>query len=817
VSRQLPSGTVTFLFTDVEGSTRLLHEFGAEGYAAALGEHRRLLREAFAAHGGVEVDTQGDAFFYAFPTAPGALAAAADATEALAPGPIQVRIGVHTGTPHLTGEGYVGADVHRAARIAAVGHGGQVLVSSATRSLVDGEVTDLGEHRLKDLSAPERIYQLGYTEFPPLRSLYRTNLPVPTTAFLGREGELGEVLTLLDGTRILTLTGPGGTGKTRLALQAAGAASDAYPDGVFWVPLAPLREPELVLETAASQLAAEDGLVDSIADKRLLLLFDNFEHVIEAAGGVADLLSACPNLRVLVTSREPLHASGEQEYAVPPLAHEEGVVFFLARARAIDPGFEADDAVAEICERLDDLPLALELAAARVKALSGAQILERLEKRLPLLTGGARDLPERQRTLRATIEWSYDLLDEDEHRLFARLAVFRGGCDLEAAEQVCEADLDTLQSLVDKSLLRHSGERYWMLETIREYAAEQLDDDAVSERHAAHYLALAEEARPRIALSGDVKTWLDRLEREHDNLRAALDHFAGQGDAAREQRIGAALWRFWQQRNHYTEGRARLAHALEASEERTEARGWVAYGLGVLLAETADYAGGKQMFELALELLDDPGAKARVQMNLGVIALDELDFERGRAIFAQAQRALEELGDEHWATVAKRQLAWAHYELGEIDRARELHREVIPAARKLGMVQLEAQSLGALGEYAAVEGNAAEATPLLTESLRIFREAGDPYAIGASLCRCARVLAGADHADEAAQVLARAEAVYLEDIGRPTLEPWIGAMNDGTRELIRARLDDDAYAAATERGRALTVDAAVALALDSLG
>ena len=817
MSRQLPSGTVTFLFTDVEGSTKLLHELGAEKYADALAAHRRAIRDAFAAHGGVEVDTQGDAFFYAFPTAPGALAAAADATEALAAGSIRVRMGVHTGTPHLTGEGYVGADVHRAARIAAAGHGGQVLVSAATRALVDGELTNLGEHRLKDLSAPERIFQLGHAEFSPLKSLYRTNLPVPATPFLGREGELGEVLTLLDGTRILTLTGPGGTGKTRLALHAAGAAADAYPDGVFWVPLAPLREPELVLESAASQLGAEDGVAAHIADKTLLLLFDNFEHVVAAASVVADLLAECPNLRVLVTSREPLHVSGEQEYAVPPLAHQEGVGFFLARARAVDPGFAVDGAVAEICKRLDDLPLALELAAARVKALSSAQILERLDQRLPLLTGGARDLPERQRTLRATIEWSYDLLPPEEQQLFAQLSVFRGGCDLEAAEQVCETDLDTLQSLVDKSLLRYSGERYWMLETIREYAAEQLDDDTTGERHAKHYLARAEQARPRIALSGDVKTWLDRLEREHDNLRAALDHFAGHGDAAREQRIGAALWRFWQRRNHYAEGKARLAHALEASEERSEARGWVAYGLGVLLAETADYAGGKRTFELALELLDDPGAKARVQMNLGVIALDELDFERGRTTFAQAQRALEELGDEHWATVAKRQLAWAHYELGEIDRARELHHEVIPAARKLGMEQLEAQSLGALGEYAALEGNAAEAVPLLEESWHIFYGLGDPVFIGATLCRFARVLAAAGHVDEAAHVLARAEAVYFEDIGRPTLEPWMSALNNGTRELIRVRLDDDAYAAATERGRALTVDAAAALALDSLG
>jgi len=284
VGRDLPSGTVTFLFTDVEGSTKLLHEFGAAEYANALAEHRRVLRGAFSAHGGVEVDTQGDAFFIAFPTAPGALAAAARALEELVAGPIRVRIGIHTGTPHLAEEGYVGVDVHRAARIAAAGHGGQVLVSASTAALAGaGGLSDLGEHRLKDLSAPERIYQLGDEDFPPLKSLYRTNLPIPATPFVGREQELGEVLGLLQDVRLLTLTGPGGTGKTRLGLQAAAEAAEGYPDGIFWVPLAPLRDPELVLVTAGQALGAKDGLAEHLADKSLLLLFDNFEHVVEAA------------------------------------------------------------------------------------------------------------------------------------------------------------------------------------------------------------------------------------------------------------------------------------------------------------------------------------------------------------------------------------------------------------------------------------------------------------------------------------------------------------------------------------------------------
>jgi Adenylate and Guanylate cyclase catalytic domain/AAA ATPase domain len=325
--RSLPSGTVTFLFTDVEGSTRLLHDLGAERYAEALADHRRILRAAFAAHGGVEVDTQGDAFFVAFPTAPGALAASAEAQDRLAGGPIGVRMGIHTGTPHLTGGGYIGVDVHRAARIAAAGHGGQVLVSASTAALLGPDrLHNLGEHRLKDLSASERIYQLGEEEFPPLKSLYGTNLPVAATPFLGRERELGAVTELLarDDVRLLTLTGPGGTGKTRLALQAAGEAADAYPDGVFWVPLAALRDAALVREPLAEALGIKGDLADHIADKRLLALLDNFEHLIAAAEDLNDLLGSCPNLHLLVTSRERLRIPDEQAYPVPPLEPRDG-------------------------------------------------------------------------------------------------------------------------------------------------------------------------------------------------------------------------------------------------------------------------------------------------------------------------------------------------------------------------------------------------------------------------------------------------------------------------------------------------------------
>ena len=629
----LPSGTVTFLFTDVEGSTRLLHELGAEAYAEALAEHRRVIREACARNGGIEVDTQGDAFFFAFPTAPGALAAAGEMTDALASGAIHVRIGLHTGTPLLTDEGYVGGDVHRAARIAASGHGGQALVSSSTATLVEIDLIDLGEHRLKDLSAPERIYQLGDDEFPALKSLYRTNLPVPATPFMGRHGELAEVLALLssEDTRLLTLTGPGGTGKTRLALQAAAEASEAFPDGIWWVPLAPLRDPKLVLETAAQVIGSKNGLAEHIADKEMLCLFDNFEQVVEAGAELAELLAACPNLDVLVTSRERLRVRGEQTYPVPPLAESDGMALFVARARAIDPSFTHSEAVAELCLRLDELPLALELAAGRTALFSPKQLLGRLSQRLDLLKG-ERDADPRQQTLRATIEWSYDLLSEEEQELFARLSVFAGGCSYEAAEEIARADPDTLQSLLDKSLLRKReselGPRYWMLETIREYAAERLDASSEAEelarRHAEHFLALAEEAHPHLPLHP--REWVERLEQEHDNFRAALDWLEAAGEGERTQQLAGALWPFWYIRGHVPEGRRRLESAIRADERRTAARATALNGATAMALERGNTVTARPWAEEALALhraLGDAWGTANSILLLGNVHAEE--------------------------------------------------------------------------------------------------------------------------------------------------------------------------------------------------
>jgi len=812
VRPELPSGTVTFLFTDVEGSTKLLHELGAEAYAKALAEHRHILRTAFGAHGGVEVDTQGDAFFVAFPTAPGALQAAQEAQTALASGPIRVRMGLHTGTPHLAEEGYVGVDVHQGARIAAAGHGGQVLLSNETRELAPIDVTDLGEHRLKDFEGPVSIYQLGAERFPPLKTISNTNLPRPASSFVGREREVEEVTALLrDGARLLTLTGPGGSGKTRLAIEAAAELVPEFKAGVFWVGLAPLRDPALVTATIAQTLGAKDGLADHIGERELMLLLDNLEQVVEAAPELASLVEACPNLRLLVTSRELLRVRGEVEYPVLPLAEPEAVELFCARARV-----EPDPTIHALCRALDNLPLALELAAARASVLSPRQILERLSGRLDLLRGG-RDADPRQQTLRATIEWSYELLTPAEQRLFARLAVFRGGCTLEAAEEVAEADLDTLGSLVDKSLLRHLDERFRMLETIREYAAERLaasgEAEGLRRRHAEHFLALAEAAYPN--LRGSPKAWLDRLEAEHDNLRAALDRLEAAGETQLGLRLAGALYRYWYMRGQLAEGRRRLEAALRADERPTAARARALNGAAVMAADGGELATGRLRAEEALalhrQLGDASGATYSIYM-LGTIATEESDWARAQPLFEESLRAFRELGDEHYTLLATDALAWTYGELGDRERRRALHEEVLHRARAQSNEVVVALQLDQLAKFALDQGRAQDALGMLKESLRIYRDLDIRGGIAENLCHFADVLVAEGRAEMAARLLSRVEVLGEEVGGVPS---WVGEMNEKTLTTIRAQLDEAAFAEAWERGQALSVDEAVALALDS--
>jgi predicted ATPase len=806
VRRDLPSGTVTFLFTDIEGSTKLLRELEAEDYAQALAEHRRILREAFGAHGGVEVDTQGDAFFVAFPTAPGALAAAQAARDALANGPIRVRMGIHTGTPHLTEEGYVGHDVHKGARIAAAGHGGQVLLSKETRELAQVDVTDLGEHRLKDFEGPVWIFQLGSERFPPLKTISNTNLPRPASSFVGRDKEVQEVAALLqDGARLLTLTGPGGSGKTRLALEAAAELVPEFKAGVFWVGLAPVRDPALVAETIGQTLGAKDGLAEHIGKRELLLLLDNLEQVVEAAPELASLVETCPSLKLLVTSRELLRVRGEVEYPVLPLADLEAVELFRARARA-----EADETVHELCRALDNLPLALELAAARASVLSPRQILERISGRLDLLKGG-RDADPRQQTLRATIEWSYELLSPEERRLFAQLAAFGGGCTLETAEEVAEADLDTLQSLVDKSLVRHTQDRFWMLETIREYAAERLQESGEAElrrRHAEHFLALAEEAEPH--LPADRREWLDRLDREHDNLRTAFDQLEAFGETQHALRLAGALSRFWSTRGHLVEGRRRLESALRVDERPTAARAKALVKASMMGGENA-----RVLAEEGLVLnrkLGEAWGMAQAELALAAAVAEE-DMPRARQLYDSSARRFRELGDEHHVLIATRSLAWACINLGERERGRALHEENLRRARALSNERIEAITLGALAMHAVEEGRIADAVPMLKESHRLHRELGDPVQSAIDVLRFAALLAAEGNAVTAAKVFSTSDAL-CEEIGFG-LRAWDPEFVEGTLTSIRAQLDEATFAEAWEEGRTLTAEAAVTLALSS--
>jgi predicted ATPase/class 3 adenylate cyclase len=830
VPRDLPSGTVTFLFTDVEGSTRLLHELGAEPYAEVLAEHRRVIREACAAEGGVEVDTQGDAFFFAFPTAPGALAAASAFTEALASGPIQVRVGLHTGTPLLTEEGYVGDDVHRAARIAACGHGGQVLVSASTAPLVETELTDLGEHRLKDLSAPERVYQLGAGDFPPLKSLYRTNLPVPATAFLGREAELAQVVSLLtaNDSRLLTLTGPGGTGKTRLALQAAAEASDRYPDGVYWVPLAPLRDPSLVLPTLARTLnVTEDAgtplaetLVAHLSGKSLLLLLDNVEHLLPPAADEIAALRAANGSRLLVTSRERLRIAGEQTWPVPPLAEQDASALFLTRAQAVDPSFNPSPAVDELCARLDELPLAIELAAARTALFSTEQLLERLSQRLDLLKG-ERDADPRQQTLRATIEWSHDLLAEDERQLFRRLAVFVGGCTYEAAEEVAGADPDTLQSLLDKSLLRKrdskAGPRYWMLETIREYAVEQLEasgeTDSAGDRHLDYFVALAERAyEERLTAES---TWSPTVSAEYDNIRAALDWAEGRSPDA-EAQLASAVAPYWSMQGR--EAYERLAEALSRYTvgDRTRARALTWLGKVAPRAQEA-----RARLDEALELwreAGDPLGEALALEAIGDTHHYAGEYPPARRAFERSLALREQAGApelEGYAALAG--LCELLIASGESERVEPMARELYELGSRYGNRDIQGYGLHYLADRALLAGDYAEGERRYRRALAHARSSGFVAQCPTELVGAAMSAAGqGDHARavrlDAAANAQRAARGFAEfpDWWIKLHERHIGGARAG---LTPAELEE-AERAGREADFDAVLDEVVALALE---
>ncbi len=778
-----PVGTVTLLFTDIEGSTKLLEALGDE-YVQTLAEHRRVLRNAFAAHGGFEVDTQGDAFFYAFAGAKTAVMAAAEAQQALIGGPVRVRMGLHTGDPLVTDEGYAGMDVHRAARIAAAGHGGQVLLSEQTRGLLDEgfEVCDLGLHRLKDLRAAERIYQLGETTFPPLRSLNQTNLPVQPTPFLGREVELAEVLGIVgrDDVRMLTLTGPGGSGKTRLALQAAAELVDNYRDGVWFASLAALTDPGLLIGTIARALGlreaagetSEQALERYLQPKQMLLVVDNVEHLLPtAATTLGRLVGGFPRLTLLITSREPMRLGAEHEYPVASLLIGEAVVLFVERAQALRPTFElrADTkpTIAAICTRVDRLPLAVELAAAWIKVLSADKLLARLEQRLPLLVGGARDAPERQRTLRATIEWSYQLLAEPERRLLEHLAVFSGGCELAAAEEVCGSNLETLASLVDKSLLRaeeHVGveQRYVMLATIREFARERLDKsgetDPLERKHALHYLDLAECADPE--LKGRRQgTWLARLEAEHDNLRGSLEWALGHGEQEVALRMSAALWMFWYVRGHVTEGRQWLGRALAVADRAaTQARAKALDGAGYLAGEQGADKEALLLLRESLICARQTGAPndvATAATHLSVYLMGD-DLAESLALGEEAVAAARLASDRYTLAIAYNNLGEVARVAGDNARATAMYEQGYLLRKELGDVSRLALSMVNLGEMALIAGDNDRALALIAEALELARAIGDKRHITFALADLGWVALAQERYDESRDLLREA-------------------------------------------------------------
>ena len=816
---ELPSGTVTFLFTDIEGSTGLLHELG-DAYADALADHRRVLRDAFERHAGVEVDTQGDAFFVAFPRASDALAAARDAQAALDGSSIRVRMGVHTGEPIVTDEGYVGLDVHRAARIAAIGHGGQVLVSQSTRDLADGvALHDLGEHRLKDLTVPERIYQLGDAEFSRLKSLNQTNLPVQPTELIGREKELQESLRLLGSTPLLTLTGTGGTGKTRLALQAAAEVVDEYPDGVWFISLAALTDPSLVEATIAAVVGAPGGLGDFLRSKRVLLVLDNLEQLLPEATTTIGTLLAAPDVSILATSRERLGLSAEQELIVPPLPLDEAVALFTARARRLAPAFQPDADVTEIARRLDGLPLAVELAAARIKVLTSQQILHRLSGSLDLLTGGARDLPERQRTLRATIRWSVELLTPEERDLFARLAVFSGSFDLDAAEQVVDADIDSMQSLVDKSLLRRAEDaRFFLLQTIHEFAGVLLEAMPTAElrrKHADWYVEIGE----RLALNlqrDDDRRSLVLIDSEMANIRATLAWLA-QVDAATGLRLASALWRYWGIRGLINEG-MRWAETCWTDEAPDETRLIALRLMSAVAMVRSDVATLRSTSQERLELARAAraiGDQAGALNGLGVAAQLEGDYGEARRLIQRAIELAREDGEPTRVAILIHNLGFVERLDGDLARSRELLEESLAMIRANGPAASVPETLSDYAETLILQNSLSEASQAIREGLELMTEIGHAGWLPQALVVVASLAAATGQAENAAPLLGAAYKLE-KAMDVHILTTAQGSLYQPTLERVRDMLGADRFAEAFQRGASLATDEALQLARSTL-
>lgn len=821
-----PAGTVTFLFSDIEGSTRLLHRLGDQ-YAQALEQQRMIMRAALAQFNGYEIDTAGDGFFVAFSRAQDGVAAAVTAQRRLAShvwpagDTLRLRMALHTGEPVATASGYVGVDVHRAARLCAAGHGGQVLISETTRHLVADSLPegvtlrDLGAHRLKDLQNAEHIYQIIVSnlpnDFPALktRDSRPNNLPAHLTLLIGREHQIEAVKQILlkPETRLVTLTGPGGIGKTSLSLQVASGLLEAFPHGVFFIALAAISDPELVLPTIAQTLSLRENrskplrenVMEYLRDKQMLLVLDNFEQVVAAAPIVSDILAACPQVKLLATSRIVLRLKGEREYPVEPLPAPDpqaalskealsqyaAVELFIQRALAVKPDFEVNNdnaaAVAEICFRLEGMPLAIELAAARLKLFSPQALLARLDSRLQLLRGGPRDMPARHQTLRQAIAWSYDLLTPEEQAFFRRFAVFAGGCSFEAAEAICQSEelafdaLDGLTALIDKSLLRQleTGEgepRFVMFETIREFALERLqasnDWQATRRRHAEFFLALAEKAEPE--LTGPQQAlWFKTLEREHDNLRAVFACLAETAQADLALRLGAAIWRFWIVRGHIQEGRERLAAvlALPGAAQPTRERAQVLNACGTIRHQLGEYIAARPLLEESLETwraLGDKKGMATVINNLGWIAAQLGELIKASELSGESLTLHAELHDKRGMAVAFNNLSTVAFVQTDFSRARALQKNSLSLRREIGDERGVAYAQAILAWLDVVQGNYENAVPLLESAQAKLRELGDNMIMGFCSWIMVQMALGQGEVDRAARLLDENAAMVNE-------------------------------------------------------
>jgi predicted ATPase/class 3 adenylate cyclase len=844
MSRELPTGTVTFVFTDIEGSTSMVQRLG-DAFVRVLEDHHRVMRQSFAA--GVEIRSEGDAFFFVFPSAPNALDAACTAQRALAGvswpegGTVLVRIGIHTGEGIAGGDDYVGVDVHRAARIAAAGHGGQILLSAATKALCDHDlssdmsVVDLGIHRFKDLQHPEHVFQLVVrglpADYPPIRSLDAApnNLPTQATPFVGRRREVEDVQRMLRDNRLVTLTGPGGSGKTRLALHVAAELQSEFRDGVYYIPLEALSDPGLVLATIAERVGTSDAgpsvddLALAMADDSVLLLIDNFEHLLEGAPAIAELLAAAPGVTILVTSQGPLAVRGEHLYPVPPLAEAEAIELFVELSSAADPTFAptSEASIREIVEMLDRIPLALELTAPRVRLYGVEGLRDRLSSRLEVPTAALSDVPDRHRSLNDAIAWSYDLLDDGARSLLRQLSIFEGGFTLDAAEAVAEpADRVArgVAELLDRSLLRQRvirGEaRFSMLESIRRFAYAALDtagerDDA-ARRHAAYYVALAEAARPHLDAEGQ-QVWLDRLADEHDNIRAALRLSRDQGEPDLGLLTTGSIWRFYHRRNHLPEARQWLEALLAMDGSSPRARAIGLNGLGGVLYWQTDHAAAKAVYDELLGLYKQLGDEQGIADTLFALSTTTAwlgDLEEGKRLAAEARAAYEAAGAPHGAARVAGAIAWTTWQSGDIEEAYERWTEARGMSAAIGD---DAETREADVARAAVLfqlGRGDEAVALIGTTLEAMVAADDAAGTIQTIDFLASLTATAHPAD-AVRLAGAADALRTSAGGGLSADS-VGM--EPVRSIAASSIEDGAVETAWADGAELDLDSAVALA-----